>query len=219
MKTVRILFGVFLALLAFGFYVNLAREQATWGTGGWTNAGRAHSGTMVAAMLISTLPFALLFALSLFGSLMLLKSAAAYRTVLVLELVFGGMILLTAAFVGLYSINGARSVESLFEGAFFVLLEAAASIILLFLALRSEPLQRGAGKAIKIILAVVLFLIALISALAINDTLSMSRYETIRTQVIAVLVTYIIMEFGGGLVLLITAFRKRKPPEPSLSIA
>jgi hypothetical protein len=220
LRTVRIVLGILLALLAFGFLINLAKEQAEWGGGGWTKAGREHAATMIFAMLLSTLPFAFLLALSLWGSLALLKSAAVYRTIRIVELVFATLMLLIAFLLGLVSIDRARSVETLFEGAFFVLLEAAAAILLFVLAFRSELLQRLAGKILKVVLAVLLLLMTLVSGLALLDTFSMSRFERMRTEVVAVMVAYILLELSGALTLLITTFRGRaEDSAASLKIA
>lgn len=219
MKTVKIVFAILLALLAFGFLINLAKAQGDWGTGRWTNAGREHAVTMVAAMLISTLPFAIFFALSLFGSLALFKSAAANRTVSVMEVSFGILILLIGFFMGLLSLDKARSVETVFEGAFFVMLEAAAGILLLFLAFRSELLKALAGKIIKIVLSVFLVLMALITLLALTDVFRMSRFNEIRTLVVALLLVYVGLELGGAITLSISAFRRRsREPAANLSI-
>jgi hypothetical protein len=220
MKTVKIVFGSLLAFLAFGFLINLAKAQGDWGTGRWTNAGRAHAGTMVAAMLISTLPFAIFFALSLFGSLALFKSAAANRTAGVIEVSFGILLLLIGFFMGLLSLDKVRSAETVFEGAFFVLLEAAAGILLLFLAFRSELLKGLAGKIIKVVLSVFLVLMALITLLALSDVFRMSRFNEIRSLVVGLLMVYMGLELAGAVTLLITAFkRRRSEPAPSLSIA
>jgi hypothetical protein len=208
-RTVKIILGILLALLAFGFLINLAKEQAQWGGGGWTKTGREHAATMVFAMLLSTLPFAFLLALSLWGSLASLKSAAVFPAIPIIELVFATLILLIAFSVGLVSIDRTRSVETLLEGAFFVLLEAAATILLFFLAFRSDLLKRLAGKILKVVLAVLLLLMTLVSGLALMDTFRMSRFEKMRTEVVAVVVAYIILELGGALTLLITTFRGR----------
>lgn len=219
MKTTKIVFGSLLAFLAFSGLINLAKAQAQWGAGRWTDLGRAHAGTMVAAMLISVLPFAIFFALSLFGSLALFKSAGANRTVGVVEVSFGILVLLIGFFMSLLSLDRVRSLETVFEGASFVLLEAAAGILLLFLAFRNELLKGLAGKIIKIVLSVFLVLMALVTLLALTDVFRMSRFDEIRTQVVALLLGYAALELAGVVTLLITAFkRRRSEPAPSLSI-
>lgn len=214
MKTV---FGVLLALLAFGFFISLTTAQATWGTGAWTPRGREHAGTMVAVMLLSTIPFALLLAGSLWGSLVLFRRAAAYHAVTILELVFGVLILLTGFIIGIVSLANARNVEPLFEGAFFVLLEAAGATLLLYLAFRNTLLQGLAGKVTKLILGVVLLLLSLLPLLAMLDVMNMSRFDGMRAEFLTVSFGYVLIAFGAAWVLLITAFKKRSK-EASLSI-
>ena len=202
-------FGVLLALLAFGFYINLMKEQATWGTGAWTPRGREHATTMVAAMLISTIPFALLLAGSLWGSLVLLRSERMHNAVTILELVFGVLILLSGLGLGMASLANAQNVEPLLEGAFFVLLEAAGGVFLLYLAFRSTPLQGFAGKLMKIILAVVLLLISALPLLAIIDVMNMSRFDGMRGPFITVIFGYALIAFATAIVLLVTALKSR----------
>lgn len=209
MKIVKILFGTFLALLAFGFLINLTKEQSTWGGGRWTAAGREHAEMMVAAILISTGVFAVLFAVSLFGSLALFKSAGASRTVSVLELIFAIMLMFIAIFTGLLSLDKVRSVEVLIEGVAFFVVEGAASILLFFLAFKGALLQRRAGTVIKLILAVILVLISLLNLLAMNDVKRMTRYEAFRAQTYAVLIGYALLELGCVIALIVSAFRRR----------
>jgi hypothetical protein len=143
-----------------------------------------------------------------------------YRAIPIVELVFATLMLLIAFLLGLVSIDRARSVETLFEGTFFVLLEAAATILLFVLAFRSELLQRLAGKILKVVLAVLLLLMTLVSGLALLDTFKMSRFEKMRTEVVAVVLVYILLELGGALTLLITTFRGRgEDSAASLKIA
>jgi hypothetical protein len=159
-----------------------------------------------------------IFALSLFGSLALFKSAGANRAVSVVEVVFGIIVLFIAFLMGLLSLDRVRSVETVIEGAFFVLLEAATAILLLFLAFRNELLKGLAGKIIKIVLSVFLVLMALVTLLGLSDVFRMSRFNEIRTQVVALLAGYMVLEFGGALLLLITAFKRRRN-EPGSSLA
>jgi hypothetical protein len=215
--TLKNVLGVLLALLAFGFFISLTTAQATWGTGAWTPRGREHAATMVAVMLLSTIPFALLLAGSLWGSLVLFRRADAHQAVTILELVFGVLILLTGFIIGIVSMANARSVEPLFEGAFFVLLETASGMLLLYLAFRNKLLQGLAGKVTKIILAIVLLLLSLLPLLAMLDVINMPRFEGMRGEFLTVALGYALIPFGAAVVLLITAFKKRLK-EASLSI-
>ncbi len=208
-------FGGLLTLLAFGFFINLIKEQATWGTGAWTPRGREHAGTIVAAMLISTIPFALLLAGSLWGSLVLFKRAHAYRLVAVLELVFGLMISLSGYAVGIASLAQARSVEALLEGAFFVLLETAAGILLLYFAFRSQSMRGRAGRIVAGLLGVLLLLLSLLPLLAIAEIVSMTRFEGMRGTFITVLIVYALIALTSSVLLLVTAFRGIESASPA----
>jgi hypothetical protein len=201
MKVVKIGFGCFLALFALGFLINLGKSQRQFGSGAWTQLGRANAPTMLAAILLETGLYLLFFVLSLWGSIALFRSAAAYVGARVIEFSFGILLFLFAWFLGHMSAGDARSVEPLMVGFILALLEAAASVVLL----RGTSKNRPTAKITKIILGVILALLSLLSILGVYEGLTL-RHPPENFWPVVVFATFSLLEIGGSLALFVSAF-------------
>jgi hypothetical protein len=149
----------------------------------------------------------LLLILVMWGSVTLLKTGRASTAAKVIELILASLLASFAWIIGL-QLTGQRGIDSepLLVGLIAVFIEAVGAFVLFRDAIKNPPMRPKGARITKIILAIVLFLMSLLSLVGVYEAFTLGTPMPERAAIFAV---FAALEIGLSVAMFVSAFKRR----------
>lgn len=149
----------------------------------------------------------LLVILVMWGSVSLLKTGGTSTAAKVIELILASLLAFFAWIIGLL-LTGQRGIntEALTVGLIAVSIEAVGAFFLFRDAIKKPPMRPKGARITRIILAIVLFLMSLLSLVGVYEAFTLGTPMPQRAAIFAV---FAALEIGISVGLLVSAFKRR----------